>query len=79
MFFISSLESLVQSLRKTDEIQFKHLELLMSACYSCTKFKLFLRKGVCSYNFFNSFDMFDDYELQLSEVFLSTLRGAECL
>ena len=43
MFLTSSLESLVQSLRKTDETQSKHLESLMSARYPGTDFKLLLR------------------------------------
>ena len=39
MFLTSSLESMVQSLRKTDETQFKHLESLMSTRYPGTNIK----------------------------------------
>ena len=73
MFFTSSLESLVQSLRKTDETQFKHLESLMSTRYPASDFKLLLRKGVFLYEYLDSFDKYDDYELPLREEFFSTL------
>ena len=78
MFLTSSLESLVQSLRKTDESQFKHLESLMSTRYPASDFKLILRKGVFSYEYLNSFDKFEDYELPLREEVFITLRGEEC-
>ena len=78
MFLTSSLESLVQSLRKTDESQLKHLESLMINRYPASDFKLLLRKGVFPYVYLDSFDKFDDYELPLREEFFSTLRGEEC-
>jgi hypothetical protein len=49
MFLTSSLESLVQSLRKTDESQFHHLEAQMTTRYPGVDYKLFLRKGVFPY------------------------------
>ena len=51
MFLTSSLESLVYSLRKTDETRFEHLESLMSTRYPGTDFKLLLRKGVFPYEY----------------------------
>ena len=78
MFFTSSLESLVQSLCKTDETQFKHLKSLMSTRYPGTNIKLLLRKGVFSYVYLDSFVMFEDHELPLREEFFSMLRGEEC-
>ena len=78
MFLTSSLESLVQLLRKTQETQFKHLESLISSRYPGTNFKLLLRKGVFSYEYLDSFVKFDKHELPLREEFLSTLRGEEC-
>ena len=61
MFLNSSLESLVQSLRKTDETHFKHLESLMSTRYSATKIKLLLRKCVFPYQYLDTFVKFDDH------------------
>ena len=78
MFHTSSLDSLVQSLRKTDETQFKHLESLMSSRYPGTDFKLLLRKGVFPNEYLDSFVKFDDDELPLREEFFSTLRSEEC-
>ena len=69
MFLTSSLESVVQSLRKTDETQFKHLESLMSSHYPGTDFKLLLRKGVFPYEYLDSFVKVDDNELQYARSF----------
>ena len=78
MFLTSLLESLVQSLRKTDESQFKHLQSLMITRYPASDYKLLLRKGVFLYEYLDSFDKFEDDELPLREEFVSTLRGEEC-
>ena len=78
MFITSSLESLVQSIRKTDKIQLKHLESLMSTRYSGTNIKLFLRKGAIPYKNLDSFVKFYDHELPLREKFICTLRYEEC-
>ena len=78
MFLTSSLESLVQSLRKTDEHKFTHLESLMTTRYPNADYKLLLRKGVFPYEYLSSFDKFNDHELPPRESFFSTLRGEEC-
>ena len=78
MCFTSSLESLVQSLRKTNERQFKHIESLKSTRYPGLDFKLLLRKGVFPYEYLDTFDKFGDIELPHRE-FYSTLRGEECV
>ena len=78
MFLTSSLELLVQSLRKTDERQFKHLDSLMSISYPGPDFKLLLRKGVFPYKNLDTFDKFGDIELPAREEFYSSLRGEEC-
>ena len=78
MFLTNSLESLVQSLRKTDETQFKHLESLMRLQYPNADFKLLLRKGVFPYEYFDSFEKFNEPSLPNHNAFFSTLRGEEC-
>ena len=78
MFLISSLESMVQSLRKRDETQFKHLKSLMSSSYPGNDVKLLLRKGVFTYEYIDSFVKFDDHELPRREEIFSTLRGEQC-
>ena len=60
MFLTSSLESLVQSLRKADKSQLKRLESLMSTRYPAFDFKLLQRKGVFPYEYLDSVDNFDD-------------------
>ena len=79
MFLTSSLESLVQSLRKTEETKFQYLELIIGTRYPGADFKLLLRKGVFQYDFLNSFDKFNERALPAREAFFSTLRGEECL
>ena len=78
MFLTSSLESLVQSLRKTDEQKFKLLKSIMSTRYPNTDYKLLLRKGVFPYEYLNSFERFNDNQLPQRVNFFSTLRGEEC-
>ena len=75
----SSLESLVQSLCKTDEGQFKYLKTMMGLKYTNSDFKLLLRKGVFPYEYLNSFEKFNEPALQNREAFFSTLQGEECL
>jgi hypothetical protein len=79
MFLTSSLESLVQSLRKTDEKKFKLLKSIMDTRYPNTDYKLLLRKGVFPYKYLNSFERFNDNQLPQRVSFFSTLRGEECL
>ena len=79
MFFTSSLESLVQSLRKTDETKFQHLESIIRLRYRGADFKLLLRKGVFSYEFLNFFDKFNERTLPGRKAYFSTFRGEECL
>jgi hypothetical protein len=79
MFLTSSLESLVQSLRKTDERKFTYLQSQMTSRYPNADFKLLLRKGVFPYEYLSSFDRFNDNELPPREAFFSTLRGEECV
>ena len=55
MFLTSSLESLVQSLRKTDEAKFQYLESIIGVRYPGALFKLLCRKGVFPYQFLNFF------------------------
>ena len=74
MFLTNSLESLVQSLRKTDEQQFKHLEILIRLKYPNADYKLLLRKGVFPYEYFDSFEKFNVPALPHREAFFSTLR-----
>ena len=69
MFLTSSLESLVQSLRKTDERKFTHLESLMTTRYPNADFKLLLRKGVFPYEYLSSFDKFNDARAATRETF----------
>ena len=78
MFLTSSLESLVQSLRKTDENRFRQLESLMSIRYPIADFKLLLRTGVFSYEYLVLFNKFNDQALPNREEFFSTLRGEQC-
>ena len=78
MFLTSSLESLFQSLRKTNETHFTHLESLMSTRYPGTDFKPRLRKVVFPYEYLDSFVKIDDNKLPLREEIFSTLRGDEC-
>ena len=78
MFLTSSLESLVQSLRKTDESQFKSLEKMIGILYPNTDFKLLLRKGLSPYEYLDSFNKFTEPQLPPRESFFSTLRGEEC-
>ena len=78
MFLTNSLESLVQSLRKTDESKFQYLESIIGSRYPKVDFKLLLRKGVFPYEFLSSFDKFNDRALPAREAFYSTLRGEEC-
>ena len=75
MFLTSSLESLVQSLRKTDERQFKLLETLISMKYPNSDFKLLLRKGVIPYEYFVSFEKFNEHALPNRDAFFSTFGG----
>ena len=79
MFLTSSLESLVKSLCKTDETQYKHIESWIGFKYPNTDFKLLLRKGFFPYEYFNSFVKFNELALPACEAFFSTLRGEECL
>ena len=69
MFLTSLLESLVQSLRKTEERQFKNLESLMSIRYPGSDFKLLLRNGVFPYEYLDTYDKFGDIELPPREEF----------
>ena len=78
MFLTCSLESLVQSLRKTDEGQFKSLETLMAIRYPGADYKLLLRKGVFPYEYLDSFEKFQEPQLPTRESFFSTLRQEEC-
>ena len=78
MFLTSSLESLVQSLRKTDETQFNHLESLIGSKYPNVDFKLLVRKGVFPYEYLNSFEKFNEPALPAREEFFSTLQGEQC-
>ena len=71
MFFTSSLESLVQSLRKTDESKFQYLQSIIATRYPGVYFKLLLRKGVFPYEFLNSFDKFNERALPAREAFLA--------
>ena len=79
MFFTSSLESVVESFRKTDETKLQYLESIIGTRYSGSDFKLLLRKGVFPYKFLNSFDKFNKRALPTREALFSTLRGEECL
>ena len=79
MFLTSSLDSLVQSLRETGEIKFKHFESIVGTRYPSTDCNLRFRKGVFLYEFLNSIDKFNERFLPASEEFFSTLRGEECL
>ena len=78
MFLTSSLESLMQSLLKTDETQFKHLETLMGLHYPNAAYKLLLRKGVFPYEYLDLFVKFNEPTLPHREAFYSTLRGEKC-
>ena len=78
MFLTSSLESLVQSLSRTNEQQFKHLDSLIGSKYPNADFKLLLRKGVCPYEYLNLFEKFYEPALPAREAFFSTLREKEC-
>ena len=78
MFLTSSLNSLVQSLRKTDESQFKLLQTKMGSLYPNTDFKLLLRKGVFPYEYLDSFNKFTEPQLPPRASFFNTLRGEEC-
>ena len=60
MFLTSSLESLVQSLGKTDQSQFKSLERMMGSLYPNTDFKLILSKGVFPYEYLDLFNKFTE-------------------
>ena len=71
MFLTNSLESLVQSLRKTDETKFKHFEFLIGSKYPNADFKLLLCKGVFFYEYINLFEKFN-------EPGFASLRGLRC-
>ena len=78
MFLTSSLESLVESLCRTDEQQFNHLETLMGLKYPNAYFKLLFCKGVFLYEYFDLFEKFNEPALPHREAFYSTLQGEEC-
>ena len=78
MFLSNSLESLVQSLRNTDETKFERLREQMNTDHPGVDSKLLLRKGVFPYEYLDSFVKFNDTQLPPREAFFSTLRGAEC-
>ena len=50
----------------------------MSIRYPASDFKLFLRNGVFSYEYLDTFDKFGDIELPPREKFYSSLTGEEC-
>ena len=50
----------------------------MSSRYPVSDLKLLLCKGVILFEYLDSFDKFDDYELPHREKCFSTLRGEEC-
>ena len=78
MFLTNSLESLVQSLCKTDETKFQYLESIIGSQYPGVDFKLLLRRGVFQYEFHSSYDKFNERALTAREAFFSTLRNEEC-
>ena len=78
MFLTSLLKSLVQSLRKTDVSQFKTLKSLISTRYPTFDFKLVLRKHFLPYEYLDTFDKFDDYDLPFLKSFSITLRSEKC-
>ena len=78
MFLSSSLDSLVQSLRKTNESKFNQLTHRVNTLHPGVDSKLLLRKGVFPYEYLESFDKFNDQQLPPREAFFSSLRGEEC-
>jgi len=78
MFLSSSLDSLVESLRKTDPAKFERLETLIPSLYPNTDPKLLLRKGVFPYEYLDSFEKLNDGQLPPREAFASSLAGKEC-
>ena len=77
-FLTASLESLVESLRKTDEAKFCRLQSTIGRIFPTADHKLLLRKGVFPYEYLDSDDKFDDAQLPPREMFRSTLCGTEC-
>ena len=73
----SSLEALVESLRKTDERRFTNLQTVMNKHYRQVDHKLLLRKGVFPYEYVDSFERLDEQQLPPREAFFSRLRGEE--
>jgi len=78
MFFSSSLDSLVTSLRKTNPAKFQRLEALIPSLYPNTDPMLLLRKGVFPYEYLDSLDKLTEPQLPPREAFASTLSGKEC-
>ena len=79
MFHKNSLESLVQSLCKTDKQRFKHIESLISLKFSNTDFKLLVCNSVFSYDYFDWFEKLNESSLPHRKAFYSTLRKEKCL
>ena len=77
-FLTASLESLVESLRKTDETRFTRLQSVIGAKYPAADHKLLLRKGVFPYEYLDSFAKMTDAQLPPREAFRSSLTGTEC-
>ena len=78
-FLTNSLDSLVQSLWKTDVTKFQQLEWIIWTRYPTADFKLLFCKGIFPYEFLNSFDTFNERAFPLREAFFSILRGEDCL
>jgi hypothetical protein len=74
----SPLESLVDSLRKSDPTRFYILEAMVKKHYHGQDHKLLLRKGVFPYDYLNSFDRFGETQLPPREAFYNKLREVHC-
>ena len=77
-FLTSSLDSLIQSQKKTDETKFFKLNTKIAEEYPGVDAKLMLRKGVFPYEYAKSIEQLSETKLPPIEAFYSTLRSEAC-
>ena len=77
-FLTSSLDQLVQSLAKSGDDKFHHLEQVVPLRYPDTNVDLLKRKGIFSYDYIDSLERLTENALPARELFSSRLSGTEC-